>query len=293
MFELGIISDEIGQDLEQSCKLIHEWGMSHVELRTMWGKNILELTESELDQVSEIIKKYELTVTAIASPVFKSPRDGSPKDVEGDFQLGGYEDFDGQLKLIHKAASLCKRFGTDKIRIFTFWREPWTDELVQDVADKLIQATQVAKESDVILAVENEPVCVVGNGKELAGLFEIIRQQSSSDLKSHIGILWDPGNASHGGEEIPFPDGYNLLEKDEIVHVHLKDTIVKADGNRQLVPLGKGTIDYPNQLRQLKADGYRGILVLEPHYHPDGMSQEDAALECVRAAQESLNAAFG
>ena len=292
MYELGIISDEIGQDLDHACKLIREWGLSHVELRTMWGKNILELTEPELKRVDEIITKHDLTVTAIASPVFKSPRDDTARDVEGDFQLSGFETFEGQLSLISKAAAICKRFNTNTIRVFTFWREPWTDELAQDVADKLIEATTVARDLGVILAVENEPVCVVGNGKELAALFDVIRQKAAPDIRAHIGILWDPGNASHGGEEIPYPDGYNVLGKDEIVHVHLKDTIVDADGNRQLVPLGKGTIDYEGQLRQLEADGFSGVLVLEPHYHPDGMSQEDAALACVRAAQESLHAAF-
>ena len=293
MFELGIISDEIGQDFDRACGLIREWGMSHVEIRTLWDKNSLELTESELAQVSEILKKHDLTVTAIASPVFKSPREGKPKEVEGDFQLSGFESFEGQLDLIRKAALSCKRFGTDKIRIFTFWRESWNDDLIHDVAEKLIEATKFAQELDVKLAVENEPVCVVGNGKELAGLFDAIRQKASSDVRSHIGILWDPGNASHGGEEIPYPDGYQLLEKDEIIHVHLKDSIVDDEGNRQLVPLGEGTIDYVSQFRQLKDDGYEGVLVLEPHYHPDGMTKEDAALACVRAAQETLNAAFG
>lgn len=292
MFELGIISDEIGQDFEQACKLIREWGMSHVEIRTMWGKNILELTESEIDQVGEILAKYKLRVTAIASPVFKSPRDSQPRDVEGDFQISGFEDFEGQLELIRKAASLCKSFDTDKIRIFTFWREPWTDDLAQDVADKLVKAATLARDLGVILAVENEPVCVVGNGKELGSLFDVIRQKASPDIRSHIGILWDPGNASHGSEEIPYPDGYDCLEKDEIIHVHLKDSIVDGEGNRKLVPLGEGTIDYGGQFRRLKADGFSGVMVLEPHYHPEGMSQEDAALICVRAAQESLNAAF-
>ena len=292
MFELGIISDEISSDFEQACKLIREWGMRHVELRTMWDKNILELTESELNQVDEILAKHQLTVTAIASPVFKSPRDSAAKDVEGDFQLSGFESFESQLELIRKAAALCKRYGTDKIRIFTFWREPWSDTLIQDVANKLIKATELAKDLHVVLAVENEPVCVVGNGKELAGVFDVVREQITPELKPHIGILWDPGNASYGGEEIPFPDGYNMLQAEEIVHLHLKDVILDAEGNRQLVPLGDGVIDYTSQLRQLKADLYSGVLVLEPHYHPDGMSKEDAALACVRAAQECINAAF-
>lgn len=292
MFELGIISDEIGQDFERACKLIREWGMSHVELRTMWDKNILALSEDELQQVGEIIKKYRLSVTAIASPVFKSPRDGKPKEVTGDFQLGGFESFEGQLELIRKSAQLCKRFSTDKIRIFSFWREEWNDELVQDVANKLIKAAKLAKDLNVILAVENEPVCVVGTGKEAGGLFDAIRQKADADVMQHIGVLWDPGNARHGGEETPYPDGYNTLKPSEIIHVHLKDALVDKDGNRHLLPLGQGSIDYIGQFQKLKQDGYAGVLVLEPHYHPEGMSQEDAAHSCFVAAQECLLESF-
>ena len=292
MFALGILSDEISPNFERACQLIKDWGMQHVELRTMWGKNILELSEDELAQVADILNKHQLKVTAIASPVFKSPRDGKAKEVTGDFQLGGFESFEGQLELIKKSAALCKRFSTDKIRIFSFWREPWNDALVDDVSSKLHEAAKLAKELDVILAVENEPVCVVGTGKELGGLFDAIRQKAEADVLQHIRALWDPGNASHGGEEIPYPDGYKALKADEIIHVHLKDSIVDGSGNRQLVPLGDGGIDYINQLRQLHKDGYKGVLVLEPHYHPNGMSQEDAARACVKAAQNSLQQAF-
>lgn len=292
MFELGIISDEISPDFERACQLIKDWGMQHVELRTMWGKNILALSESELTQVADILDKYQLKVTAIASPVFKSPRDGKTKEVTGDFQLDGFESFEGQLELIRKSALLCKRFNTDKIRIFTFWRESWNKQLVDDVSSKLVEAAELAKELAVVLAVENEPVCVVGTGQELGGLFDAIRQKAEPSVMNHIGVLWDPGNAGHGGEEIPYPDGYQALNADEVIHVHLKDSIVDAAGNRQLVPLGEGDIDYVSQLHQLKTDGYQGVLVLEPHYHPESMSQEEAAFACVKAAQASLQQAF-
>ena len=292
MFALGIISDEIEQDFDQACQLIRDWGIEHVELRTMWGKNILELEESELDQVGEITAKYELNVTAIASPVFKSPRDGIPKETEGDFQLGGFDSFEDQLELIRKSAALCQRFGTDKIRIFTFWREPWSDDLVQDVAVKLIEAATLAKDMGVTLIVENEPVCVVCTGEELGKLFSMIRQLAPADIRKHIAILWDPGNASHGSEETPYPDGYNMLQADEVVHLHLKDSLVGEGGSRRYVPLGYGDIDYVAQFHKLKVDGYAGLLVLEPHYHPKGMRREDAAKACVKAAKETLREAF-
>ena len=288
MFELGIISDEISGDFARACALIKEWDMSQVELRTMWDKNILELSEHELDSVGESLEQHGLTVTAIASPIFKSPRGGTVRSVQGDFQLSGFESFEGQLELIRRAAAVAQRFGTERIRIFTFWREPWSDALAEDVALKLVEAATLARDLGVVLAVENEPVCVVGTGWELGALFRVVDRNAGPDVRAHIGMLWDPGNASHEDQEVPYPDGYDALETSRLIHVHLKDSIVGADGNRQLVPLGEGTIDYVAQFRRLEADGYRGPVVLEPHYHPEGMSKGGAALACVRAARKVL-----
>lgn len=292
MFKLGIISDEISPDFEEACRYISEWGLTHVELRTMWGQNVMQLSEPQLDELGQIIDKYQLTVSAIASPVFKSPRSGEAVDVAGDFQVEGYETFEAQLDLIRQAAVLCKRFGTDKIRVFTFWREAWTDEVVDDIADKMIEATRLAKALNVVLAVENEPVCMVGNGAEMARLFEAIHKKLTPDLKPHIGILWDPGNASDGGREVPFPDGYNAIKVYDIVHVHLKDGILDEDGNRTRVPMGQGVVNYIGQLQQLEKDAYKGVLILEPHYRPEGKSIREAAYACVQAAKEHLHAAF-
>lgn len=292
MFKLGILSDEISADFEAACQLIKAWGLQHVELRTMWGENILELSAAELDRVGDLLGRSSLTVTAIASPIFKSPLDGKPVEVAGDFKVDGFESFAAQLDLLRKAAALCKRFKTRYIRVFTFWRQPLSDALLADVAAKLIEATRLAAELDVVLAVENEPVCVAGTGRELGALFKVIRPQLSADLRPHIGVLWDPGNGRYGGEASPYPQGYTALEPAEIVHVHLKDVLVDAADKPQLVPLGQGSVDFVGQLQQLKADNYAGVLVLEPHYHPAGMSQAEAAKVCVVAAQTCLQKAF-
>lgn len=285
MFKLGIISDEISSDLDRACTLTREWGMEHIELRTIWDKNILALSPKEFDRVGRIVDRHGLKVTAIASPIFKSPRDGVAREVAGDFQLRGYESFEGQLELIQRAAGIAKSLGTDRIRIFTFWREPWSDALVEEVAGRLIQAAALARELGVVLAVENEPVCVVGTGRELGDLFRVIDGTAEPELRDRIGMLWDPGNASHGGEETPYPDGYAALNPSRIIHLHLKDSAADTEGRRSSAPLGHGTIDYVSQLRRIRADGYRGALVLEPHYHPEGLTKEESALACVTAAR--------
>ena len=293
VLELGIISDEISDDVDCACSLIREWGLNHVELRQMWGKNILELTPEEVQHAAGIVKRHGLTVTAVASPIFKSSRDGkASEEAQGDFLLEGFNSFEEQLGLIRKASGIAQQLGTNFIRIFTFWRELWSTALVDDVSDKLVEAARLARDLGVVLLVENEPVCIVGSSKELGQLFQIIDQKTDIEVQKHIAMLWDPGNASYGSCETPYPDGYNFLDHRRIKHIHLKDSILDEAGHRQYVPMGHGTIDYVQQLRKLKENGYQGSLVLEPHFRPEGHTKEWAAHVCVVAAKEVIRQAL-
>jgi hypothetical protein len=78
-FKLSVINDEVSQDFERACEVIsQEFGLSYIELRGMWGKNILKLDANETAEAQRILKKYELKVTDIASPLFKVDFPGSP-----------------------------------------------------------------------------------------------------------------------------------------------------------------------------------------------------------------------
>jgi sugar phosphate isomerase/epimerase len=289
MFELGIISDEVTGDFSAACELISSWGLKHVELRMLWGKNILQLSDAEVAEAVTILQQHGLNVTAISSPVFKSPLDGLPRVQEADFALAGSESLAAQLELLARACVLAEQFGTRLIRVFTFWREEWSDARLAEIVRQLGLAAEIARDHDVLLAIENEPVCMVGTGRELGLLGHALADSLPADLNRHLGLLWDPGNALAGGEAVPWPDGYAALRGLPLLHVHLKDMIINADGKPGFVPLGQGLVDYPGQLEALARDGYRGTLVLEPHYRPAGMREEDAALACVRAAEEMLD----
>ena len=46
---VGVISDEISQDLDHSCYVISkEWGLHLVELREVWGKNLQAISDAEM-----------------------------------------------------------------------------------------------------------------------------------------------------------------------------------------------------------------------------------------------------
>ena len=291
MLELGIISDEIGDDLERSCSLIRSWGMTHVELRTVWGKNVVQLSDEEVERARAIVRAHALTVTAIASPVFKSPLSGVPTTVAADFALAGVERFEDQLALLERTFTLCDHFGTTMARVFSFWREPWSDDLAAAIAAKMAVAAERAHHAGKLVVVENEPVCSVGTGWELGALDAALRQ-AAPQHQDAIALLWDPGNALAAGEERPYPDGYAALDPQRIAHVHLKDASLDASGQATFVPLGHGAVDYRGQLRRLIQDGYSGLLVLEPHYRPAGVEREEAARTAVEAARAMLDEAL-
>ncbi len=80
---IAAITDEFSPDLEIALSAMQEIGMTAAELRMVSGKNIMDLTDSELDWVAERVAARGLHVISIASPLFKcllpdSPASGQP-----------------------------------------------------------------------------------------------------------------------------------------------------------------------------------------------------------------------
>src|SRR5215831_376379 len=72
IFRLSVITDEITQDLGRALEVAAgEFGLEYVELREMWGKNIMNLDSKEIAEARRLLEKYKLRVSSIGSPVFK------------------------------------------------------------------------------------------------------------------------------------------------------------------------------------------------------------------------------
>ena len=81
-----------------------------------------------------------------------------------------------------------------------------------------------------------------------------------------LGINWDPGNAFIGGEDRPYPDGFELA-RPYIRHVHFKDGVVDpVTGKRRWVV--DGIIDWAGAFADLKRDGFAGYISVETHVRP-------------------------
>ncbi|NLK07121.1 MAG: sugar phosphate isomerase/epimerase [Firmicutes bacterium] len=290
MLPLGIITDEVHDDLKTSCRFVESVGIDLVELRTIDGKNILELPDDAVFEAKSILDEYDLKVAGISSPIFKSPLEGNDQvGCEGDFMLEGFTTFKDQLSLLERAAALCQIFDTPLLRVFTFLRVGWSASIVEKIAACLLEAAEIAEKHKLILAVENEPICNARYGRELGELFDYLKKSAPSNLLDHLTILWDPGNAFYAGELDCVKEGYEAI-RGRVGHVHVKDVFFGGDGKPLCVPVGSGGVDYIYQISALLDDGYSGPLILEPHYIPEGKTRLEGAREAVDALRRLLGA---
>ncbi len=124
-FRLSVITDEITQDFDKACNIAaNEFGLEWVEVRDLWKKNSLALDSNEIAETKRILKKYNLRVTDIASPLFKVDWEGAPRSKfspqRDEFKAGWT--FGQQGEVLDRSISLAKALDTERVRGFDFWR---------------------------------------------------------------------------------------------------------------------------------------------------------------------------
>lgn len=282
---LAAITDEYSQDLDTALAAMAEVGMTGVELRTIGGRNIVDLSDDEVDDITARVQSRGMRILSIASPVMKCVLPGGPP-LDPRFQqdvFGMPRTFDDQPALIARSFEVAHRTGARIIRVFSYWRTMEPAKCFGAVASALEALARQAAPAGLVIGLENEHACNVATGAETARLLELVQHPA-------LQIIWDPANALVAGEAVPFPDGYNCIPPRRIVHVHAKDCTV--DGHTPTWgPIGEMTIDWQNQIRALVESGYRGAISLETHWKgPDG-DKFEASRICARTLREMINEA--
>ena len=258
-FNLGIITDELTSDLDEALTFISGYKLRWCELREMWNKNLMNSTEEELERARKLLAQHSITVSDVATPIFKWNLPGMPakaNEQRATFKANFVEE--DADPLLEKSFHLARFFGTHKVRIFSYWRVADPDKAYSQVHDRLAKAAQLAAKNDIVVVLENEYACNVGTGKELGRL---LKEVNSPNLRG----VWDPGNAVMLNE-VPYPDGY-LAVKGLFPHMHIKDARKNAQtGKIEWAPVGGGAIDFKGQFQALRKDNYRGTMSLETHY---------------------------
>ncbi len=264
-FHLSVINDELTPDFEHACQIASkDFGLHWIELRSMWNKNITDLDAKEIAESQRILKKYDLRVTDIASPLYKVDWPGAPlsKSSPKRDQFHADYDFKQQSPLLDHCIDLAKQFQTDRVRCFDFWRLDDQAPYRAAMNEVLRKGAETCAKSNLILLLENEMACNTATGEESAAVLKAIPNRNFM-------LNWDPGNAAALGST-PYPDGYRLLPVERIGHCHAKDVVRQAGNKYEWAPVGGGVVDWVGQFRAFEKDGYHHAVSLETHWRGGG-----------------------
>ena len=276
MFPLAAITDEFSPDLTVALDAMATAGLTGAELRVVDGRNIVELSDAELDAVRASVERRGMRVIGIASPVLKCVLPDAPP-VDERFQqdvFGSAYTIDDQPRLIQRALDAAVRTGAWFVRVFSYWRTVDPSRCVDRIASALRDVSAAAARRGIAVGLENEPACNVGTAEETARMLERVNDVN-------LRVVWDPANALVAGE-VPYPDGYGRLRPESIVHVHAKDCAAREDHTPEWGPLGEMDVDWRGQLQALARDDYAGWISLETHWHGPNGDKREASLICAR-----------
>ena len=274
-FPIAAITDEFSPDIEIAVRSMTEIGMTGAELRLVFGKNIIDLTDEEVDRAAAIVRGAGLEILSIASPLLKCVLPDSP-DVDARFQqdmFAAKHIFADQPRLSARAFEIAQRTGARIIRVFSYWRTVQPEACFDRIVIALRSLADQAAAHNLIIGIENEHTCNIATGAETARLLAAL---DHPNLK----VVWDPANALLSGEHA-FPEGYAKLPISRIQHVHAKDFTL--DGHKPLFcALGEGVVGWRGQIDALIRDGYHGWISLETHWPGPGGDKHEASMICGR-----------
>jgi sugar phosphate isomerase/epimerase len=272
---IGAITDEFSLDIETALDAMSPLGMTIAELRLIDNRNIIDLTDDEVEGIRARVEGHGMRVLSIASPVLKCVLpDGPPLDQR--FQqdvFGSAYTIADQPRLAKRAIEIAEIAGAKFIRVFSYWRTTAPERCHDRVVAALRELADQAAERGLIIGLENEHACNVATGAEAGRILAALDHPA---LKS----IWDPANAFILGET-PFPYGYSQLPAARVAHVHAKDCVVKGH-TPTWGPLGEMDVDWKGQIAALKRDGYDGAISLETHWRGTDGDRLKASVVCGR-----------
>ena len=236
---VSAFADEIGDELETQLEVLAANDVGNIELRGVWGRNVLELSPAEVRRVQEAARQAGIGFSAVGSPI-------------GKFPLAG--DFDEERERMRRALDYAALLEAPFVRIFSYY-VPAGDDAARyrdQVLDWLGELVALAEPSGVRLAHENEREIYGDTGDRVRDLLESIRSPAFTGI-------FDFANFVMCGEE-----AYRCWQqvRPYVTYFHVKDAVA-ATGT--VVPAGQGDGAVARILGEAYAAGFDSFLTLEPH----------------------------
>jgi sugar phosphate isomerase/epimerase len=237
---LSGFGDEIDADPVVQLAVLQSLGARHIEVRSAWNTNVLDLDNDQLGRLSTLLNERGMAVSAVASPIGKV-------DVSAPF--------DAEVARLATGIRAAQSLGSRYIRIFSFYRKEGiaAETIRDDVLERMRALADLAEREDVVLLHENEKDIY---GDTPGRVLDIIESVGSDALR----VTWDSANFVQVGVR-PFTEGYAML-RPHLEYLHVKDAVAETGA---VVTVGAGDGELVQTLAALRDDGYSGFASLEPH----------------------------
>jgi sugar phosphate isomerase/epimerase len=239
-FILSAFGDEIQSDLTTQMEVLEEFGIKHIEMRGVNGKNLTSCSLEEVRAIKRQLDERGFKLSSIGSPVGK---------------IGILVDFAPHLELFKHTLEIAKIMKVKYIRMFSFYMPTGEDPAVfrDEVLNRWKQFIKAAEGKGVTLLHENEKDIYGDTPERCLDLIETLNCD-------YVKLVFDPANFVQCNVKT-YPEAYELLKK-HVAYVHIKDAL---NSNHMVVPAGEGDGSLKEILADLNKEGYEGFLSIEPH----------------------------
>lgn len=263
MFKLSAFADEISPNLDEQIRVCKENGVTHFELRSVYGKNVLDFDLPLRNEIKTKLQANGLGVACIGSPI-------------GKVKIN--EPFAAHFERFKIAVELAEFFAAPLLRIFSYYPADNNDDISQhrdEVLRRMQAKVDYVKDRPVVLVHENEHAIFGEKGKPCLDLLKTINSPQFRAAFDFANFVMDGENPL---------DCWPLL-KPYSVHIHVKDALRNA---RKIVPAGQGDGQLEPILIDLHQSGYHGFLSIEPHLASAGQFSGFSGPKLFGAAVDAL-----
>ncbi|MCX7848237.1 MAG: sugar phosphate isomerase/epimerase [bacterium] len=266
MWKLAAFADEISPDIDVQIEQCVRHEVSFIELRSVAGKNVLDLDDPLRREIKRKLDDRGLSVISIGSPIGK---------VRIDEPFGPHFD---RFKI---AVDMADFFAAPLIRIFSYYPAEGAshDDLILRHRDEVLRRMQAKVDymrgRTTVLVHENEANIY---GEKALQCLDILTTINSPALRA----AFDFANFVQARE-----DTWRAWEmlRPYVVHIHVKDALL-SDG--RVVPAGQGDGKIREILQDAARIHYHGVLSLEPHLAHAGQFQGYSGPELFKVAVDAL-----
>jgi sugar phosphate isomerase/epimerase len=235
-------------DLKTIAEKASEYGFDGVELRLKDKKHVdVDLDASERKEVRKLFESKNVEIACLSS--------------YADFASDKRDVLEKNKDMLLSYIDLAVDLGSPCIRTFVgYYPETITEEQVtRNCAEFLNICGEKAEKKGIILALEiHEPF---GTGHQIHNIIKLVNNNG-------VGVLWDIDPAIREGES---PEETYRLVGSKVKHIHVKDSIMEADGKTTYKLMGEGDLPVGKIVDVLEANNYKGYYSLEweKMWHPE------------------------